>query len=269
MAKDIRRKALKTFAIGICLASSLVAVALWAGEARPAEGGAAKAAPASRAAGEDSAKRVAKKPYEMDLEELRDYQRYTYVAGGRDPMTFRSRRETRRTEEATAAMAVKGVAKITDVNKMQEALRMVIGELACRLLSQDYESAVDIAKKFHEQVEKIWAKKPTESDLYDLWAVFLTHERTAKRLLQVRQIANEFNSLKLEVKGVQWSARGCAALINDRFYEPGDAVEVKAKDKAQVTVESVDDAGVVFGYKGQRFRKTVGEAPAPVEKRGR
>ncbi|MCX7934020.1 MAG: hypothetical protein N3A66_02035 [Planctomycetota bacterium] len=251
------------------LTCALLAVVLWGGETKPADSGAAKAARPPRGAGEAAVKAGPKKPYEMDLEELRDYQRYTYVPGGRDPLTFRTRRETRRPEETPATVGPKGVTKVTDVNKMQEALRLVIGELACRLLSQDYESAVEMAKKFHEEVEKTWAKKPTESDLYDLWAVFLTHERTAKRLLQVRQIADEFNSLNLEVNGVQWSARGCAALINDKFYEPGDAVEVKVKDKAQVTVESVDEAGVVFGYKGQRFRKTVGEATVPTEKRGR
>jgi len=262
MAKRVLIKAVKMTVICVCLISAFVAAALRGGEVRQAADNGAKATRSPRASAEETAKGGAKKPYEMDLEELRDYQRYTYVVGGRDPLTFRARRETRRAEEASTAVVVKGVTKITDVSKMQETLRLVIGELACRLLSQDYESAVDLAKKFHEQVEKTWAKKPTESDLYDLWAVFLTHERTGKRLLQVRQITEEFNGLQLEIKGVQWASRGCAALINDKFYEPGDAVEVKVKDKAQVIVEAIDDAGVVFSYKGQRFRKRVGEAPA-------
>lgn len=78
----------------------------------------------------------------------------------------------------------------------------------------------------------------------------------ALRLKTRKETAAEFAALSLRVQGVSWSPADARAMINGRMLSAGEVVPGVRKE-GDLRVEMIEERGVVFRYKGMRFRLPV------------
>lgn len=195
------------------------------------------------------------------LQELQSYQSFTYVSGGRDPLTIRLK-----TEAGTGV--VEGDDDDddrdvrTDPEQMKQLLRESIARVETLMLSHDYKAAIAVLGDVRNEITAAWGGAvlvDRDPEVNSLYRRVLAYERTAKRLQQLEEIQDEFRSLNIEITGIRWTPKGSSALINGVIYESGGEIKEKGLG-ARVQIESIEESAVVFIYKGQRFRKVVGTA---------
>ncbi|MHC4886058.1 MAG: hypothetical protein ACYTGH_13335 [Planctomycetota bacterium] len=196
----------------------------------------------------------------MNLNELRDHQRYVYVPGGRDPFLFRIPTVTERKEPAKVAGPKISQGPIEQAIPLdEEQLRQLTSfyyTARYEMIEGSYGKAVKTCNKANEEVTK-WGGLPERG--HRVYTNIMRLRETAKRLENREAIIKEFSALSVFIDGTRVSANGAAALINGHtvVIEPGMRVSV-GKD-SELQVESIEIDGVVFIYKGQRLRKKVGK----------
>lgn len=239
--------------------------AAWAGEEHAPPPGMGAEPPAAEAAPGETAPAVEaaptpKKLSEMSLVELQSYQAFTYVSGGRDPLTFREITEKPKAEEKVAgAEPVKTTpAKVPTIeppaaDRQIEYLEERLLVVEMRLLAHDFDECLRICDEVEQTLKKDWGGAPTVDEAGRLWRQLRLYRQTARRLRQAHETEREFGEMGIKILGIRWTPRGASALINDKIYEPGEMLENLAS-RAQIQVEAVEENAVVFIYKGQRFR---------------
>lgn len=229
--------------LGVCL---LMATAGVAGEARPRPAG-----------GEEEAEAEAPKT----LYEMQQFQSFTYVSGGRDPLTFRVRPEGAAQETAADDRTnFRTTGPVVDPKEKRKLLREALARVEPLLLAHDYKSAIKVCVEARSKIASTWGGEgriDQDPDVNRLYRRALAYERTAKRLQQAVEIKEEFDDLRLQIDGIRWTPTGASALINGTIYEAGGVIQEKGV-ATQVQIETIEENGVVFIYKGQRFRKTIG-----------
>ncbi|MBN2712448.1 MAG: hypothetical protein JXR97_08480, partial [Planctomycetes bacterium] len=203
------------------------------------------------------------------LEALMDHQRFAYISGGRDPFTFRNKTEEESAGGAGVTKAGAGdvTSKLKDMIKKEDRVNYLAGVIEImeiQILDHQYAKAIEAGDAAKKKMAAVWGGErmmDTDPDVNDLYRKMLSYERTAKRLQQALDIKKEFEGLNIELKGLRWTPSGSAVVINGEIYEPGGIVRFKDAGATPVQIEVIEEDAVVFIYKGQRFRKVVGEAP--------
>jgi hypothetical protein len=212
-------------------------------------------------------------PEQMDLEQLYNYNQYVYVStGGRDPMTYRLplvREEETPAEdegvteptEATQPTAVVGP-QIPTAAEQRTRLSTAYSVARARIIYGAYEDALSSANDALEKVDEWGGPMKLEEGATQYYERLVSLRATAQRLANRKSIREEFMALPIEIRGIRWSPRGSAALINQEIVEAG--MMLKLESGALIQVERIEEDGVVFMYKGQRLRKGMASA-APAE----
>ena len=202
------------------------------------------------------------------LKDLRDFQKFVYLPGGRDPFTFRVRIEKAKAADRGVGEEGTTTGPIDDTTEEQKVamLRRKIAAVENLIMRMhDYEAAMKECEEVRKEVTagdsgSIFTSSPILNQLY---RKILSYERTAKRLQQAVEIREEFGKLNVEVKGVLWTPVSALATVNDTVLRSGGQVKDTGAG-SPVLVVSIHEDSVVFTYKGQRFRKLVG-ASGPLE----
>jgi hypothetical protein len=200
-----------------------------------------------------------KKLVDMDLDELRAFQAFKYVPGGRDPFTFRkAKAEEKKQVDYNQDNRTEKTPSIFPPSTEEQARFLMEHRLRLEflLLAHNYDDAIRVGETVRATVTTEWGGPPTNVDNNRLWRKILSYEKTARRLRQARETRREFEALQLEVKGIRWTPQGAAVLINEKVYEPGERVD-GLRSKSPLQIEVIEEGAVVFIYKGQRFRKEI------------
>jgi hypothetical protein len=197
-----------------------------------------------------------KKMTDMTLAELRSFQRYNYIPGGRDPLMFRLPvdPETIKDPTKTRIATERGGPPTSDA--LLKQINKSIITMEVNMLVGNFDVVIDMGGTIKEDVEHFGGIQQGKPELSEAWRKLLRYLETAKRLKSVAQKRAEFGELKLAVKGIRWTPYSASVLINERVYEPGSLIDGMPPETT-VQLENVDESGATFVYKGQRFRKTV------------
>lgn len=229
-------------------------------------GTARKDATATAAAKPAETEKKEKDLYAMSMRELRDYQSFYYASGLRDPMTFRLVRpvETTRPKETAGTVPVKP--EVTNnapsIPEQRRFLRESIMRAELLMLAHDYNGVVSLVQEVDKLIQSEWRTDRLVPDLQALWNdLKYDYGMTATRLQHAADTRKEFANMNLQALGIRWTPHGAVALVNDRLYEMGEAVQgLKVTDRVQIA--EIEESAVVFMYKGQRFRVEVGTTGA-------
>lgn len=193
------------------------------------------------------------------IDDLQKYQSFRYIGGGRDPFTFRKAKEV--IEEAPGFEGDAGGAgpqpepqKDLTPEKMRAYLIAFVRQIESLMLIHNYKDALQRAQAHRDTIASKW-DLGADAELNRLFRRLSVLQQTAKRLLNQQEIKAEFDKLNLSIGGIRWTPTGSAALINESILEPGAVIRMKGRQPVQI--ETIEEDGVVFIYKGQRFRKTM------------
>lgn len=192
----------------------------------------------------------------MSIEEMRSYQSYFYAPGGRDPLTMR---------QPTSAELGSGEGPVRQAPteaEMRMKLEQAITTLTSLLQTQKYEDAIKVGEEIIHTIDNEWpAIKPDTPDLLAMVDEIRSYHRMAVTLKRNQDIKNEFIALLLKVNGVVWSPTDAKAVVNGRVYSAGE-VMIAERKQGDLRIEIIEEHGVVFQFKGIRFRLPV-EVYAP------
>lgn len=203
-------------------------------------------------AGEQPGAQQADPTENMSIEELRLFQGYVYASGGRDPLTMRvptadelgfGRREPTRkapTIEDQAAMLASWIGRIEDLFKVQ-----------------DYEGALGVAGEATGVMDNEWPPIRAEhAELVRMAESVRNYNRLAARLKGQKEIADEFDALDLRIEGVAWSPTDAKTMVNGKMASAGEVL-LEIRREGDLRIEAIEERGVVFQYRGMRFRLPV------------
>lgn len=211
-------------------------------------------AAAAGKAGEAGQNNQGKSLADMNLEEMRSYQGFFYLNGGRDPLTMRY--PTAR-EQGIEEMSVRGKRAGVTLTEMEQALDAAIRDIESSLSQREYEKALKTAEDMVHTIDYEWP--PLKADPPELRRKddqIRGYVRLAARLKAQDEIAREFAALNLSVDGVAWSPVGARAIINSRVVDAGEILS-GVREQGDLRIESIEEHAVVFQFKGIRFRRQV------------
>lgn len=192
----------------------------------------------------------------MTVEELRSYQSYFYASGKRDPMTMRypTSEEIGRDKDNQR--------RTPTLAEQRMRLEQAIQSLTELIRSQKYDEAIKVGDEIINIIDNEWhAIKPEHVDLIAMVEEIRSYHRMAATLKLNQDIKKEFFAMKLKVDGVVWSPMDAKAVVNGRLYAAGEVMLTERK-QGDLRIEMIDEHGVVFQFKGVRFRLPV-EVYAP------
>lgn len=190
---------------------------------------------------------------EMNIEELRAYQAFYFLEGGRDPMTMRLP-EASETGEITKG---KGPTKIPTIEEMEQFLTKALADIEIAFKIQDYEEAIQVSAAAMKTVDEEWPPlKADPPQLRRMDEQIRAYHRLAVRLKMQEEIKKEFAGLDILVEGVAWSPIGSKAIVNGKTFDAGEPI-LQIRKEGDLRVEAIEEHGVVFQFKGMRFRKDV------------
>lgn len=195
----------------------------------------------------------------MSIEEMRAYQSYFYSFGLRDPllMRFPTASEKGLSSESRGAVA-------PTIDQMEAALVAWLEELTESIKKQDYENALKVANEAIHTVDNEWPPLKSEHvNLIRMNEEIRNYARMAQRLKSQQDITKEFDGLRLRVDGVIWSPIDAKAVVNGRTLSAGEVMLAERK-QGDLRVEMIEEHGVVFQYRGMRFRLPVELYAPPV-----
>lgn len=197
----------------------------------------------------------------MSIEEIRTYQSYFYANGGRDPMVMRF--------PTTEELGLKEDAKkkVPTVEEQRMILENAINTVTELIRLQKYDDAISFSGDTINLIDSEWPQiKPEHTDLLRMADEIRSYNRMAITLKRNQDIKNEFLSLRLKIDGVAWSPFDAMAVINGKGYSAGE-VMYSERNQGDLRIEMIEEHGVVFQFKGIRFRLPV-ELHAPVQPTG-
>ncbi|MCD7896091.1 MAG: general secretion pathway protein GspB [Planctomycetaceae bacterium] len=193
----------------------------------------------------------------MTIEEIRAYQSYFYAAGGRDPLTMRFP-----TDRELGAARKSGPLKAPTVEEQEAMLTAWLEDITAAIKDQDYEKAIETATAAIEVVDNEWPPiKPEYTRLIRMNEEIRGFQRMATRLKNQQDITREFVSLHLRVDGVVWSPTDARAVVNGKTLSAGEIL-LSERPLGDLRVETIEEHGVVFQFRGLRYRLPV-EIHAP------
>lgn len=208
--------------------------------------------------GEDAEGNSRKPLEEMSLEELRAYQSYFYLSGGRDPLTMRLP-----TEQELGLDDKDGGGRAPTLEEMEAQLSLWLDLITKSIKSRDYEAAIKIGEEAVFMIDNEWpALKADPPHLLRMDEEIRKYYAIATNLKNIEDIKKEFDSMNLRVDGVAWSPTDAKAVINGRLLSAGE-IMIQERPQGDLRIEMIEEHGVVFQYKGQRFHLPV-QLYAPV-----
>lgn len=194
----------------------------------------------------------------MTIEELRAYQAYYYVSGGRDPMTMRMPTVA----ELGLEKRGQGGRLAPTLEEMEQFLANALANVIRSTKVKEYEQAVKSSEDDLRVVDEEWP--PLKADpphLLRMVNELRSFNRLAVRLKNQQDIQNEFTALRLRVDGILWSPADARAVVNGKMLAAGELL-LKERKQGDLRVDLIEENGVVFLFKGMRFRIPV-EVYAP------
>ncbi len=201
-----------------------------------------------------------KPPEEWSLDQVREFQSFTYIRGGRNPFNFRlpakskageGKQQDVNNQKVNSRKGVAPSAKDQRKYFIEQILRVEL-----LIVAHDYKSAMAVCEKVRNTVMNQWGGPPSQQENYILFQKLLSYEKTAKRLQRALETRKEFESFIIDIRGIRWTPQEATVLIGDKIYEPGSMLK-DIRSAAPVQVEMILEDAVIFIYKGQRFRKSV------------
>lgn len=188
----------------------------------------------------------------MSIEELRAYQSYFYAMGNRDPLTMRMPTD----REKGLDSKTKAV-KAPSFEEQESMMEGWLKDLTASLKIQDYDNAMKTAETALGVIDNEWPPiKPEHVKLIRMNDEIRSYQRMAIRLKSQQDIGKEFANLGLRVDGVVWSPTDAKAVVNGILLSAGEVMLKERKD-GDLRVEMIEEHGVVFQFKGMRFRLPV------------
>lgn len=189
---------------------------------------------------------------EMSVEELRAYQAFYFVSGGRDPLTMRLPTDNEMGQDSRPKTQV-----APTLEKMEEVLVAALEAIEGALKRQDFAGAIKASEDVIYIIDNEWPPlKDDPPHLKRMDEQIRNYNRMAVRLKSQEDTTREFASLSLRVDGVSWSPIDSRAVINGRPVAAGELL-LNERKQGDLRVESIEEQGVVFQFKGMRFRKPV------------
>lgn len=188
----------------------------------------------------------------MSIEEIRAYQGFFYASGGRDPLTMRYPTDSER-----GAGQKSGPRKAPTLEEQEAMLRQWLEDITSAVKKQNYEAALEISGDAIGVIDNEWP--PLKAELTEL--VRMNDEirglaRLAGRLKNQQDIGREFAALGLRVDGVIWSPTDAKAVVDGKTRSAGEVL-LEERKQGDLRVEMIEEHGVVFQYRGMRFRLPV------------
>ncbi len=194
---------------------------------------------------------------EMSVEELRAYQSYFYASGGRDPMLMRLP-----TDREKGLSKKSGPRKAPTLEEQEAKLEEWLQAIKKDIAKQDYDGAINVANEAMNVIDNEWPPiKPEHKKLIRMNEDIRSFGRMAFRLKSQQDIGKEFVSMRLRLDGVIWSPTDAKAIVNGKLLSAGEAL-LQERPLGDLRVEMIDEQGVVFNFKGMRYRLPV-ELQAP------
>ncbi len=185
----------------------------------------------------------------MSIEELRLFQAYFYAPGGRDPLTMRVPTATEL--GFGRSDAPRKAPTIEDQSAMLLAWLARIEEL---IRARDYDGALGVAGEATGVMDGEWPPIRAEhTELVRMAERVRSYNSLAARLKSQKEIADEFDALGLRIEGVAWSPTDAKAMVNGKMASAG-AILLAVRREGDLRIEAIEERGVVFQYKGMRFR---------------
>lgn len=194
----------------------------------------------------------------MTIEELRAYQAYYYVNGGRDPMTMR----LPTVAELGMDKKAKDGRRAPTLEEMEQFLTQALEDVVQTLKDKNYENAIKVSEDALYVVDEEWP--PLKADpphLIRMVNELRGYNRLAVRLKSQQDIQKEFAALHLRVEGVLWSPTDARAVVNGDMLAAGELM-LRERKQGDLRVDMIEENGVIFQFKGMRFRIPV-EVYAP------
>ena len=185
---------------------------------------------------------------EMSVEELRTYQGYYYPIGGRDPLTMRMPTSSELGQDKEGEKAA------PTLEQMEMELGSALERITIALKAQDFEGAIKIGDEIINIVDNEWPElKADPPHLKRMDEEIRNYHRMAIRLKTNKDIQNEFDAMQLRVEGVIWSPTDAKAVVNGRLLSAGE-VMLNERKQGDLRVEMIEEHGVIFQFRGMRFR---------------
>ena len=189
---------------------------------------------------------------DMTIGELRTFQAYFYSSGGRDPMTMRLP-----TDSELGLVQRDGPRRAPTIEEQEDMLLVWIGKMEKELKAKDYDAALETALAAISVIDNEWPPiKPEHVNLLRMSENIRNYNRLALRLKAQRDITTEFNALGLRIEGVVWSPSDAKAMVNGQLMSAGEPM-LNMRREGDLRIEMIEEHGVVFQYKGLRFRLPV------------
>ena len=188
----------------------------------------------------------------MTLDELRAFQAFFYISGGRDPMTMRL--PPKRIQQAPEAGRAGGPKPALTPEEMESFLVRALAEAEVLLTLKDYDMLLKTGGEAIRVVEEEWPPlKADPPQLRQMFETLLAYRRTAERLKRQEEVTAEFNRLNIHVQAILWSPTEARIVVNGMVAEAGEKLRGD-RGLSEVRVEAIEPKSVLFVYRGQRFR---------------
>jgi hypothetical protein len=188
----------------------------------------------------------------MSIRQLREFQAYFYSLGGRDPLIMRFP-----TDAELGLDEASGPRKAPTIEEQEEMLLRWLERLEAELKIRDYDAALATAFEAINVIDNEWPPiKPEYVNLLRMNENIRNFNRLALRLKAQRDITAEFKALALTIDGVVWSPSDAKAMVSGQLLSAGE-VMLATRKEGDLRVEIIEEHGVVFQYKGIRFRMPV------------
>ena len=182
------------------------------------------------------------------IEELRAFQAYFYVIGGRDPMIMRM------PTDEEMGLEQNQLGRAPTLEEMERFLAEALESIAIAIKERNYVTAIEVGERTMNVVDNEWP--PLKADpphLRRMDEEIRNYHRMAVKLKAREDIQKEFEAMRLRVDGVIWSPIDAKAVVNGRLLSAGE-IMLNERKQGDLRVENIEEHGVVFQFKGIRFR---------------
>lgn len=232
----------------LCAALAIVLAAdcAWAAQARNNARNNRNARQAAAAKSADDEELTEQEKLEaMPLSELRKYQSYVYVPGGRDPMTMYGTSQFA-SDMASTQTTARDLEGITSPEEILSVLDLRLDEIAFYARIRDFESVDKVAQNALNASESDWAGVP---GLEEKVARLREYQAVANRVLARQDAERRWSALNLNIQGITYSALQSKVFVDGVGYSSGEYLD--ANNTARL--ESVDESGIVVILNGYKF----------------
>lgn len=186
---------------------------------------------------------------DMSVEELREYQAYYYPSGGRDPMIMR-----RATDAELGLVPKEGAIRIPTLEEMENFLVDWLREVDEAVKNGEYAAAIQVSERAIYIIDNEWPEMHADQvELRRMAEEIRIFNRLAVRLKSQEDITAEFQKLQIRVDGVIWSPTDSKAVVNGKTLSAGELM-LDERSQGDLRIEMIEEHGVVFQFKGMRFR---------------